>query len=198
MAKNKTKQTKQTKQTETLPLSSWEGSDAQSAQEAHQIAEDAAVAAAPVRRADLTAFDAAARQPRASRATRKASAPAARGPTFEQEVAAALKAAGKPIKVAAIVAWWISDHPDLGSRAIGAIDARKTEAIALERVISAEAAGDVSAACDARRDVEAAGARAARAQREQAEATVSARVYTAAKKVGSGIERAARGEVQAA
>jgi hypothetical protein len=171
---------------------------------AEAAAEAAAVQAAPAageapRSASLDALlkaDEAARAPRPTSA-RKAKSTAPRGPTFLDEVEAALRAAGRPIKVMALTSWWCDTHPDLGDGAKGAAEARATAQAAREHAEAATAAGDAEAAATAAAEAAAADKRAAEAARAQAEATVSARIYTAAA-LGLRIKRAGKGEVEAA
>lgn len=152
-----------------------------SASEATAAAEQKAIDAAPANRSNLdalTAYDEAARQPKAIK-PRKVSAK--RGPTFLDEVTALLKEAGRPIKVTALVAYWCDRHPSLGLDCKGAKDARDTATAARERGDTAEA--------------EAADKRAAEAARAQAEQTIGARIYTAMKQGRLG--KGGKGEVTA-
>jgi len=161
-------------------------------------AEEKAIDAAPQRPTPdldaLLAADEAARKPQ-ERKARKATA--ARGPTFEAQIAEAVCAAGRPIKVRALVSWWCDGHPELGRDAKAAVQARQASTEARGTAEAAEARGEAEVAAEARERAQAAEAEAAQAARAQAEATTAARIYTMLKRPDCAIALVAKGEVQA-
>jgi len=157
--------------------------------EAAQAAEAAAVQAAPARPAPnldalFAAEEALAAKAADKAANRKPRKPAAdRRPTLIDEAEAMLKAAGREVKVAALVHALLSTRPDAGRGAKGAVEARATAE-------AARARGDEEAASEAEK-------RASEAARAQAEATVAAALYTEANKVDGRLAKGERGMIKA-